>query len=69
MDDSARDFFLKRKQTVTTIRRTGVFDQGICAKACREGDEVNKTLISLEIDLDLDQLLLSNDKSAMLSYR
>jgi hypothetical protein len=22
-----------------------VFDQGICAKACTEGDEVNKTLI------------------------
>ena len=49
MDDSARDFFLKRKHTVATIRRTGVFDQGICAKACTEGDEVNKTLISLEI--------------------
>jgi hypothetical protein len=32
-----------------TIRRTGVFDQGICVKACTEGDEVKKPLISLEI--------------------
>jgi hypothetical protein len=53
MDDSARDYFLKRKHTVYrytgytyTIRRTGVFDQGIiCAKACTESDEVKKPLI------------------------
>jgi hypothetical protein len=49
MDDSARDFFLKRIYRYTgytyTIRRTGVFDQGICAKACTEGDEVKKPLI------------------------
>jgi hypothetical protein len=49
MDDSARDFFLKRKQTVILDTHIGVFDQGICSKACTEGDEVNKTLISLEI--------------------
>jgi hypothetical protein len=55
MDDSAGDFFLKRKHTVTldtqsyTIRRTSVFDQGIYAKACTESDEVKKPLISIEI--------------------
>jgi hypothetical protein len=32
-----------------TIRGTVVFDQSICAKACTEGDEVKKPLISLEI--------------------
>jgi hypothetical protein len=32
-----------------TIRRTGVFDQGIYAKACIEVDEVKKPLKSLEI--------------------
>jgi hypothetical protein len=42
MDDRARAFFLKHKHTVTVDTHIGVFDQGICAKACAEGYEVKK---------------------------